>query len=426
MNIFFKSLLSFVFILIINSSVSSQTQWTRQITPVSTNLTRIIFIDTLKGWAAGDSGHIIHTTNGGTNWIAQSTSVPLKIDDLFFLNTSTGWALSNDYLGGTYIFKTTNAGANWNFSRFSDSTHFFSTIFFNNINTGFLAGNEGVILKTTDSGNNWLQCSVDSSLFYRYPIQKITFYNDRIGTASGGTFDIQGVIWQTTNSGLNWVSHGLGGEPIARVKYLDSFNIIGIGGDHEFGASKVQSTDGGRNWSYVLLGLFGQGYSIEDRNVSELFVPLGYAQAFAKSVDGGRNWTSISTPDSAEIYDIVFKDEIHGWCCGTNGRVYQYNNVVSINTLSSSVPDNFHLYQNYPNPFNPSTIIRFTVPVNNSDVKLSIYDILGKNIKTLIDKNLNTGTYEVSLDASELSGGIYFYSLRSGNYFEIKKMMLIK
>ena len=426
MNTLCRAFLTFVFVIISAISARSQPQWTLQQTPSTTNLTRIIFVDTLKGWTSGDSGTVIHTTNGGTNWTLQNTGIQLKIDDLFFLNSLTGWALSNDYILGSYFFRTTNSGANWSYTRLTDSTHFYSSVFFNNANTGFLGGNEGRILKTTDAGSNWNLCQVDSSLFYRFPIQRMNFFNDRIGTASGGAFDIQGVVWQTTNGGNNWVSHGLGGEPIAKVLYKDSMNIIGIGGDHEFGASKVESTNEGATWTYTLLGIFGQGYAISMRNNNDIFVPLGYAQAFAKSSDGGRNWNSTSTPDSSSIYDVTFKDDRNGWCCGTNGKVYKYNVVVGVNTLSSIVPEGFQLYQNYPNPFNPVTKIKFQVPAGSHLIKLSIYDMLGKNVRTLIDNKLSAGIYEAEFNASELSSGIYYYTLNSDAFTETKKMILIK
>ncbi len=421
-----KKALSIIFFILLSTAAFSQAQWIRQQTPITSTLTRIVFVDTLNGWASGDSGHIIHTSNSGTNWILQNTNLDLSIDDLFFLNAFTGWALCNDYVQGTYIIKTTNAGDNWNFTRLSDSSHFFSTIFFNNENTGFLAGNEGAILKTTNAGVNWNISPVDSSSFYRYPIKKITFYNDRIGTASGGAFDIQGVVWQTTNAGASWAASGLGGEPVARVKYKDSLNIIGVGGDHEFGASIVRTTDKGRNWNYSLLGIFGAGYSIDYRIPSEYWIPLGFARAFALSTNGGSNWNSILTPDSTGIYDIIFKSSVNGWCCGVKGRVYKLDEQsVGIRNITNTIPKAFYLSQNFPNPFNPVTKIKFEISDKNS-VKLSVYNILGKQASTLVDERLNAGTYEVDLDASSLPSGIYFYTLQAGSFKETKKMLLLK
>ncbi len=88
-------------------------------------------------------------------------------------------------------------------------------------------------------------------------------------------------------------------------------------------------------------------------------------------------------------------------------------------------PVNFNLEQNYPNPFNPSTVISFKLSVS-SFVSLKIFDILGREISTLVNEEKQPGNYEVTFDASKLSSGIYFYTLQSGSFVETKKMILIK
>jgi hypothetical protein len=88
-------------------------------------------------------------------------------------------------------------------------------------------------------------------------------------------------------------------------------------------------------------------------------------------------------------------------------------------------PDQFSLQQNYPNPFNPSTRIQYQVS-SISQVTLKVYDVLGNEVATLVDEYKPAGSYEVDLNASKLSSGIYFYKLQSNNYIETKKMILIK
>lgn len=98
-----------------------------------------------------------------------------------------------------------------------------------------------------------------------------------------------------------------------------------------------------------------------------------------------------------------------------------------------TIPDNIYLEQNYPNPFNPSTTIKYQIPNNNTIVELKVYNVLGKEVKTLINGIQGAGTHEVKFNASSLSSGIYFYSLKvvsvSGskdNYIATKKMVFIK
>ena len=109
---------------------------------------------------------------------------------------------------------------------------------------------------------------------------------------------------------------------------------------------------------------------------------------------------------------------------------YNSGFTIGINKISSEVPTAFRLEQNYPNPFNPISKIKFDIPGavkgKTSDVKLIIYDITGREIQTLVKEKLNPGTYEVAFDGSNYASGVYFYQLRSGDYAETKKLVLLK
>ncbi|MDF1612271.1 multicopper oxidase domain-containing protein [Stygiobacter electus] len=100
-------------------------------------------------------------------------------------------------------------------------------------------------------------------------------------------------------------------------------------------------------------------------------------------------------------------------------------NPTKINENESIFPNKFSLEQNYPNPFNPTTKIKFSLPTN-SHVKLTVFDILGKAVYTLINEYKDAGTYEVEFNASNLYTGVYFYQLSANNYVETKKFVLIK
>jgi PKD repeat protein len=104
-----------------------------------------------------------------------------------------------------------------------------------------------------------------------------------------------------------------------------------------------------------------------------------------------------------------------------NGTV-DYSDVVSV---VNDIPIEYALAQNYPNPFNPSTIIAYSIP-QKSNVSLKIYDIVGKEIITLVDEQKEAGLYEVKYDASKLSSGVYIYSIQAGDFLENRKMILMK
>lgn len=108
-----------------------------------------------------------------------------------------------------------------------------------------------------------------------------------------------------------------------------------------------------------------------------------------------------------------------GWGLRFNGAVQ------NIEPISNNVPGQYQLYQNYPNPFNPVTNIRFDLP-KASNVKLVVYDILGREVKTLINEFQNAGSYEFKFDASNIASGTYFYRIEAGDFMEIKKMVLVK
>jgi hypothetical protein len=104
---------------------------------------------------------------------------------------------------------------------------------------------------------------------------------------------------------------------------------------------------------------------------------------------------------------------------------YESNFTIGIKQISTGVPIVYSLKQNYPNPFNPLTKIKFDI-ANLGNVKIVVYDVMGRDVQTLVNERLQPGTYETTFDGSQLSSGIYFYKLVSEGYTETKKMLLIK
>ncbi|MBK7978793.1 MAG: T9SS type A sorting domain-containing protein [Ignavibacteriae bacterium] len=141
---------------------------------------------------------------------------------------------------------------------------------------------------------------------------------------------------------------------------------------------------------------------------------------------------SKSLLDDQKIY-VVSEKLIHDY--GTNYdvklEIYQLNYIITKTENNKIVLiDNYLLSQNYPNPFNPTTKIKYSIPENvkseKENVKLIVFDVLGKEIKTLVNENKSPGNYEVEFNASYLSSGIYFYKIQAGKFIETKKMILIK
>ncbi len=105
-----------------------------------------------------------------------------------------------------------------------------------------------------------------------------------------------------------------------------------------------------------------------------------------------------------------------------NEGQFTYSSIIEVDL---GIPQEFSLSQNYPNPFNPSTTIKYSIPVSNV-VSLKVFDVLGKEITTLVNGYKNAGNYEVNFDGSKLSSGTYFYQLKVGQFSETKKLLLLK
>jgi hypothetical protein len=101
------------------------------------------------------------------------------------------------------------------------------------------------------------------------------------------------------------------------------------------------------------------------------------------------------------------------------------NIVEYVNSAIGKVPKTFTLSQNYPNPFNPSTTIKYSLP-DESRVTIKVYNVLGKEVETLLSEEKNAGNYKIEFNANNLPSGVYFYKIQAGNYLEVKKLMLLK
>ena len=101
---------------------------------------------------------------------------------------------------------------------------------------------------------------------------------------------------------------------------------------------------------------------------------------------------------------------------------YKYSKTVEVSSLS---PVQFSLSQNYPNPFNPSTTISYSLPQDNF-VSLKVYNVLGNEVATLVNEQITAGDHKINFNASNLSSGVYYYTIRTGNFTSTKKLMLLK
>jgi len=146
-------------------------------------------------------------------------------------------------------------------------------------------------------------------------------------------------------------------------------------------------------------------------------------------------WTSICDgggPTLELINPYLDNSNYSNWNSSSNfGTPGEVNSVfTSVKNNTQNYPNTFKLFQNYPNPFNPSTIIKYSIPLNvnnkSSIVSLKVFDILGREVETLVNKEQKPGNYEFQFNGAQLTSGAYFYKIQSGNIIIVKKMILIR
>jgi photosystem II stability/assembly factor-like uncharacterized protein len=377
---------------------------------------------------------VFKTSNGGSNWIMISSGNYYYMKALQFIDANTGFAvggyshyyptLEDNY--GQIISKTTNGGLNWTkiweyvaggYSQITDIVG----VSFVNANTGWVCSvipsSTVSILKTINGGVNWI--AQNPTAFFRK--RAIQFIDAQTGWIAGDT----GYINLTTNGGTNWINPArVTTNHLKSIFFIDAFTGWACGN----GGTILKTTNAGYNWTVLSSGVTDTLGCVKFYNSNTGWVS-GYNKILA-TTNGGNSWTIQYTGASNVLQSISFANALTGWVCGSRTVLATVTGGSKVNRLGSIVPDDYKLEQNYPNPFNPETKIRFDVKKEfrsqESEVKLVIYDILGKEISTLINEALQSGSYEVTFDGSNLTSGIYFYRLTAGDYVTTKKMMMIK
>jgi len=414
-----KNIIFIIFVfLIFNSTIHSQ--WTRVFNDTATTgLIDIQFINPNTGWTVGQKyqnnnfySRVYKTTDAGNTWILQNINYNAGVWGVFFLNPNTGW-ITGDY---NFLMKTTNAGENW-FTQTIDSI-WANRIYFINENTGFISGDN--TYRTTNSGNNWTKIT---------SIYNQSFAIKFINSTTGFVGAYWNMIFKTTNAGNNWIQkYTYNQEQTYEIFFVDA--VTGFASTHPV----TKTTNGGDNW--ILLPSPPESYSLYFINSN-----TGWSSGTGiyKTTNSGNNWINQNV-SLINSYKITNSTDTTLWAIGREysggAAIYKLNSTTSaITQLNSEVPSSFNLYQNYPNPFNPSTKIKFEIPsrlsfpnasIGNPNITLKIFDINGREIQTLVNESLSPGTYETTFDASNLSSGIYYYTLKSVDFTQTKKMIYLK
>jgi hypothetical protein len=171
----------------------------------------------------------------------------------------------------------------------------------------------------------------------------------------------------------------------------------------------------------------------------ELGWAVGYAGTIIRTNDGGATWQAQESGVTTNLWGVHFLDAQTGWAAGWTGTIVHTTNGGTTFVESFDWrPDEFALHQNYPNPFNPTTNVGFRLPpevrrrrtqagiADFGFVSLKVFDVLGREVATLVSEQLPAGEYQRAFDARSLSSGVYYYQLRAGNFVQTKMMVVLK
>jgi len=411
-----------IFILFLNVEIFSQSGWVQQPVNTTSSLHGMYFINDNTGWITGDSSIVLNTTNGGTNWVKNTNSNAGTLVSVYFKNQTSG--LVGGYLNGHlngFILKTTTAGIQWNNSSFSGEPY---DIFSFGGDTVWASRHDGYVMRSTDFGNTW----TSSFILQNLELYTVFFVNNLTGWTGGAVYGGFAYIYKTTDGGLTWFN-----QFISSNNHFFGIYFINnqTGYACTLGGTIYGTTNGGIDWITKLTGNNNTLFNIKFPDINTGFA-VGVNGRILKSSNSGMNWNLQVLPGNVSPQTIFFKlnfrNTTSGWAIGDGGTILKTTNSgepLGIQQISNSTPVVFKLSQNYPNPFNPSTTIEFDLP-KSTYTRLIVYNLIGKEVEVLVDKDLSRGSYKVDFNNSNISSGVYYYKLTTNEFSDIKKFVLLK
>jgi len=389
--------------------------------------------------------------------IAQWMYLPFPYTPTCFVNSGT------KLFAGTFqkgLYYSTNYGEEW--SMFQQSGNY-RTLFLDD--TILFAGTSKGAYRSTDNGNNWI--AVNNGMWngigppLYFDVYDFIRIGDKLFVAT-----IMGVFY-TTDGGDVWKHTSLFGElePCYVFAKIDTVLFVttpsGIRRTTNLGSEWSSVNNGLPNTDYfhsitathneLYTGSYAGSYGIyKSCNFGTSWIPVNNglidsnvysiyynkntllltteSKGIFRSTDSGIHWNTYNDglSDTNMVTQEIFSDKIFIYIPSYRGFFRRpISEVTSVKMNSTIFPSEFNLAQNYPNPFNASTNIKYTIP-KGSYVKIVVYDILGRKLKTLINGEKSEGTFIIQLSANDLSSGVYYYQLQTKEFIQTKKLILIK
>ncbi|MBL4654207.1 MAG: T9SS type A sorting domain-containing protein [Bacteroidia bacterium] len=400
--------INLILVLIIFSACPLRAQWEHIPTGTVSTLWDVYFSDKNTGCIIGNNGKILKTNDGGANWNKISMGTSYKIYAMHFINSSVGIAVgeykniiktedggetwkkkvstSSDWLYDVYlsgdtgyavgyngaVWKSDDAGGwGWNEIETGDSLTSYNSVYFMDGSNGFIAGDKGTIIKTSDGGNNWTKLNTPTT----QKLRKIYFKNNTLGFAIGDS----GTILRTDDGGENWsLKNSWAKSTLMDIHFLSS----------------------------------DTGYIVGDKGLI-LFTS-----------NSGGSWQSVYSGTTSLLTSVYFVSSDAGYIVGSEGTCLKINNPGTFLSLDESVDANKTILI-YPNPVkNELTInIKNAHQAGMAKITVTLYDIYGKSL--FMDKleHDQFGTISKIYNLQHLASGIYYLNISEADKIFAKKIL---
>ena len=426
----FLKLYAHLILLMSLSPIGVFANWSLQNSGVSNNLNSVVFLDTNTGFAVGNTGILLQTSDGGKLWSVINSGTKSNLNEICFTNKTTGWVCGD----GGIIKKTTDAGKTWTDQNSGTSLNL-ESIYFYDTKFGWAVGDAQRIVSTENGGAKWTIESYtpyDASVVFR----NVKFIAPNIGWIVG---DAAHIVRKSSGSS-NWYSSKLDGiSDFTRFNKIYFFNqntgwIVGRRASLVFSKLELLKTnDTGNNWHITHPDPNGDMGLEELNDVQFINLNRGWAVGqdgkIINSKNGGVSWVLQESVVTKTLNSVFFVDENNGWIVGNNGLILSTTNGGETDTNVPNVRDHtigdFSLKQNYPNPCNSSTVIEFELN-KPAYVTLNILNVSGQTVAQLSRSELLPGVHKIPFQTNGLASGIYFYQLTTNQKVQIKRLLYLQ